>query len=88
MQTSLGNVETVARAICARQYAEHWPSGPANDAAIERHWHVVAALLEAGLIDETGTPTGPLDLDRERAAYRDWRIRHPEYVVPSAFASQ
>lgn len=86
MNASLGNIEAMARAICARQYAAHWPSGPANDAAIDRHWHVVAALLEAGLTDETGTPTGPLDLDRERAAYQDWRIRHPEYVVPSACA--
>lgn len=85
MQTSFGNVETVARAICARQYAQHWPSGRANDAAIERHWHVVAALLEAGLIDETGASTEPVDVDRERAAYQDWRARHPAYAVPAAF---
>ena len=87
MNASLGNIEAMARAICARQYAPHWPSGRANDAAIERHWHVVAALLEAGLIDETGASTKPFDVDRERAAYRDWRARHPEYAVLTAFSS-
>jgi hypothetical protein len=84
MQALLGNVEAVARAICSRQYARHWPAAQETDAAIERHWHVVAALLEAGLIDESGTPAAPFDLEREVAAYRDWRARHPDYAVPSA----
>jgi hypothetical protein len=84
MNASPGDVEAVARGICARQYAEHFPSAPATDAAIDRHWHVVAALLEAGLIDESGTLTEPFDLEREVAAYRDWRARHPDYAVPSA----
>jgi hypothetical protein len=46
MATPLGNIEAVARAICARLYARHWPPGPKTDADIERHWHVVAARLE------------------------------------------
>jgi hypothetical protein len=82
MATPLGNIEAVARAICARLYARHWPLGPKTDADIERHWHVVAARLEAGLIDETGEETGLFDFERDVAAYRDWRARHPEYVVP------
>jgi len=33
-------------------------------------------------MDETGENTGPFDLERDLAAYRDWRARHPDYVVP------
>jgi hypothetical protein len=82
MARSLGNIEAVARAVCARLYACHWPPGPKTEADIERHWHVVAARLEAGLMDETCEDTGPFDLERDLAAYRDWRARHPDYVVP------
>lgn len=84
MHAPFSNIETVARAICARQYAQHWPTGPANDAAIERHGHVVAALLDAGPIDETGAATGLSDADREGAACHVWRARHPEHAVPAA----
>jgi hypothetical protein len=80
--TPLGNIEVVARAICARLYARHWPPRPRTDADIERHWHVVAARLEAGLIDETGKDTGPFALEPDIAAYGDWHARHPDYVVP------
>jgi hypothetical protein len=52
------------------------------DADIHRHWHVVAAQIEAGLIDESGAPLTPIDLDREIAAVKDWRARHSGYVVP------
>lgn len=82
MTSEPGNIEIVARDICARLYARHWPPGPKLDADIDRHWHVVAAHLEAGLIDESGAATMPVDLDREIAAVRDWRARHPGYVVP------
>jgi hypothetical protein len=72
----------VARAICARLYARHWPPGPGTDADVERLWHIVAAHLEAGVIDETGAAIVPLDVDREVAAVRDWRARHPDHLVP------
>jgi hypothetical protein len=76
------NIETVARDICARLYAKHWPAGPEVQADIDRHWHIVAAKLEAGLIGEDGSELGPTDFDRERAAVREWRARHPDYTVP------
>lgn len=76
------NIEAVARAIWARLYARHWPPGPKTGEDIERHWHVVAARLEAGLVDETGENTGPFDFERGVAAYRDPRARHPDYIVP------
>lgn len=51
------------------------------DADIDRHWHIVAAQLEAGLITEDGAEIMPSDIDRERAAVRDWLERHPDYVI-------
>ena len=82
MSGNRSNIEIAARDICARLYARHWPSGPELDADIDRHWHIVAAQLEAGLIDETGAELVPPDLDREMVAVRDWRARHPDHVVP------
>ena len=76
------NIEIVARDICARLYSKHWPPGPALDADIDRHWHIVAAQLEAGLIAEDGAEIVPSDIDRERAAVRDWLERYPDHVVP------
>ncbi len=40
--------------------------------------HVVAAELEAGIIDETGEYVDELDWGRKMDAYRDWMLRHPE----------
>ncbi len=82
MSPGRSNIEIVAREICTRLYARHWPRSQELDADVDRHWHVVAARLEAGLMDETGADTVPYDLDREMAAVRDWRARHPDYVVP------
>lgn len=54
MASTRSNIEIVSRDICARLYGRHWQPGPELDADIDRHWHIVAALLEAGLMDETG----------------------------------
>ena len=66
---NLGNIEAVARAICEDGIrAMH--TDPADLArAVDRFWHCVAAELEGGEGVE---------------AYRDWRARHPDYVVPAA----
>jgi hypothetical protein len=72
------NIESVAREICTRLYARHWPRDPELDADVDRHWHIiVTAQLEASLIDETGADRVVYHLDREMAALRDWRARHP-----------
>jgi len=76
------NIETVARAICAREHARPRPAGPGFDSDVERFWPVVAAQLEAGLIDGEGRRRAPPDHDRELDAYRDWRSRHPDHAVP------
>lgn len=65
------NIEPVARAICARQFAVH------NDVAevpalVERYWPVTAAMLEAGLIDDDGNEI-PHSLDQGESAWADWR---------------
>lgn len=82
MVEARSNIEIVAREICTRLYARHWSHGPELDAEVDRHWHIVAARLEADLMDETGADTVPYDFDREMAALRDWRAWHPAYIVP------
>ena len=82
MPKNRSNLQPVARDICARLYGLQGVPGAAMNADVDRHWHVVAAQLEAGLIDETGAQIAPFDFDRELEAYRDWRARHSEYVVP------
>lgn len=82
MSTVRSNIEIVSREICARLYGRHWRARPKLDADINRHWHIVAALLEAGLVDETGADLLPFDADQQTAAIREWRARHPDYVVP------
>lgn len=74
----------MAREICARLLGRHGPLGPTMDAEVEGHWQVVAAQLEPDLIDEAGDEIEPSYVDRELGAYRDWRARHPDYVVPPA----
>jgi hypothetical protein len=82
MVAQRSNIEAVAREICARLYARHWTPSAELDADIDRHWHIVAALVEGGLMDETGGELAPYDLDRQTAAIREWRSRHPDHVVP------
>lgn len=86
MPESWANIEPIARAVCARLYAVHSSAGASLDATIDRHWHVVAARIEAGLIDDDGNDILPVDTERELDAYRDWRARHPEYRVPPPVA--
>ncbi|WBT37998.1 hypothetical protein [Hyphomicrobium sp. DMF-1] len=51
MTDHLGNIESVARAICARQLAVQTDAAEVA-ALVERFWRVAAALLEAGLIGD------------------------------------
>lgn len=78
------NIKSAARAICERQYQNRSASDLHRlSAEVDRYWHCVAAELEAGLLDENGEPVGSTDFEAGLAAYRDWRKRHPDYVVPS-----
>lgn len=67
----LSNIEPIARALCADGIRHMYPDPIALALAVDRYWHCVAAELESGDGIE---------------AYRDWRARHPEYVVPAGKA--
>ena len=67
-----------ARAICARVLAEDGKSEGTLADEVEIYWYVVAAALEAGIIDETGEYVGELDWTRKMDAYRDWMWLHPK----------
>jgi hypothetical protein len=72
----LSNIEARARAICEADCLKN-PGTPEEDAGyVERVWQIVAALIEAGLIDDDGN-TLPHSRDTGLAAVRDWRARHP-----------
>ena len=47
-------------------------------AKVDMYWHIVAAELEAGLIDEMEENVGERDWKRKMAVYRDWMRHHPE----------
>ncbi len=86
MSGNLSNIEAIARAICARQIMAHDTDTHRLGVEVDRYWHCVAAKLEAGLIDENGDLLPEADPDLALGAYRDWRARHPEYVVPAFVA--
>jgi hypothetical protein len=79
------NIETVARANCERQLRDSGTSSGLRrlSAEVDRYWHCVAAELEAGLLGENGEQVCSTDFEAGLAAYRDWRKRHPDYVVPA-----
>lgn len=79
-----GNIEARARALCeANLRAGQAFAEEDMPAAVDRFWHTVAAELEAGLLDENGRYV-PHDIETGLQAYRDWRSRHPDYVISDA----
>ena len=78
MTSSTNNIEAVARDICSKQVSRHVGCGVELAAYVDRHWHCVAAELEAGLIDDTGDLIPTYDHDKGLEAYRDWCRGHPE----------
>lgn len=70
-------VEVRARAICELDLMETTELRQAAlAAAVDRYWHVIAAEIEAGLIDAAGVRR---DYDHETGmkAYQAWCARHP-----------
>lgn len=88
MRAQPGNLEVVARDICARQIAHNCETPDELQWSVDRYWHIVAAQLEAGIIDESGHDLEPFDNDRRLASVRDWRARHPDHEVPPWRPSQ
>ena len=73
------NIEAVARAVCAKRLAHDGVSGEQLADDGDMWWHLVAAELESGVIDETGEYVGgEIDWKRKMDGYRDWMRRHPE----------
>lgn len=52
------NLEAVARAVCAKKLAHDGISEKQLSADVDMWWHMVAAELEGGIIDETGEDVG------------------------------
>jgi len=69
------NIEAMAREICARDFERGGKHAPdAIPALVERFWPVVAALIDAGLVDDDGTiRTG--EFDAGQTAWEDWLDR-------------
>lgn len=80
MTTLRNNVEAVARKISERICRDEGKDETATADWVDLHWPYVAAELEAGLIDETGTRLTEWTIDRSLAALRDWQQRHPGEV--------
>ena len=73
------NIEAVARAVCAKMLAHDGIGEEELGADVDMWWHLVAAELECGVIDETGEYVGgEIDGKRKMDGYRDWMRRHPE----------
>ncbi len=72
-------MEAVARAICSKTLARAGKSEEELAFEVDMYWHIVAAEMEAGVIDETGEVVGSeMDWKRKMEFYRDWMRRHPE----------
>ena len=81
MVAATDNIELLARAICARDLRRVGWSETDVTRMVERHWHCVAAEIEAGLFDDNGQLV-PHHVEEGVLAYRDWRQRHPDYTPP------
>ena len=72
------NIEAVARALTAKRLGYDGIGEEKLAADVEMWWHMTAAELECGVIDETGEYVGgEIDWKRKMAGYRDWMDRHP-----------
>ena len=66
------NIETVAGAVCAKMAAHDGVSEEQLSADVAMWWHLVAAELESGVLDETGEYVGgEIAWKRKMDGYRD-----------------
>ena len=75
---STDNIEAVARAVCAKTLGHDGKSEEKLAADVEMYGHVVAAYLEAGVMDESGREIGNRSWDEKLDITGDWLRRHPE----------
>lgn len=81
MGSNRSNIETAARAICAMQMAATSVSAEHLNHTIDRLWHIVAAQLEAGIIDESGEYVEGFNVEAGLDAVNDWRSRNPDHLL-------
>ena len=78
MRTWSDNIEAVARAVCAKRLAHRGTSEEQLAADVEMWWHLTAAELECGVVDDSGDYVGDkIDWKRKMEGYRDRMRRHP-----------
>ena len=75
MSGSIENIEAVVGAICAKVLTRNEKRDEPLAAKVDMYWHIVAAALAAGIIDETGVYVGELDWTRKMDVYCDWMRR-------------
>ena len=78
MSSSIENIEAVVGAICAKVLTRNGKRDEPLAAKVDMYWHIVAAALAAGIIDETDVYVGELDWTRKMDVYCDWMRRHSE----------
>ena len=72
------NLETIARAVCAKTLAHDGISEELLAADVDMWWHMVTAELESGIVDEAGEyVVDEINWERKMAVHRDWMRRHP-----------
>ena len=65
------NIEAVARAVTAKRLAQDGIGEEKLAAGVDMWWHLTAAELECGVIDETGECAGgKIDWKRKMDGYR------------------
>ena len=78
---SVQHSETVVYAIGAAVPTRNGPRGEAVAASKDTHWYIVAAEVEAGIIDETGAFVDELDGATKIGVACDWMRRNSKRRV-------
>ena len=77
MAGSTDNIKAVARAVCAKTLRHDGKSEEQLAVDVEMYWRVVAAYLEAGVMDESGRKIGDLSWDEKLDITGGWLRPHP-----------
>ena len=73
----ISNIEPIAREITRSICGDNGMLEPQIDHWVDLHWQCAAAMLEAGVMDETGEWIEGKDLRRGLEAYRERLLASP-----------
>jgi hypothetical protein len=76
-QSMMSNIEPIAREITRAICRENQMPETQIDQWVDLHWQCAAAMLEAGVMDETGEWIEGKDLRRGLEAYRERLLASP-----------